>query len=59
MCSSSLKIDEGIAGHVMKTLTPWNVKDAYTDQHFSRAWDKHSGYTTKTVLAAPIVVDDK
>jgi len=43
----------------MRTLKVWNVKDAYTDQHFSRNIDKDSGYTTKTVLAAPILINKK
>ena len=43
----------------MRTMKLWNVKDAYTDQHFSRNMDKDSGYTTKTVLAAPILINKK
>jgi len=52
-------ITEGIPGYVTKTKKLWNVRDAYTDPYFSRVIDKDLGYTTKTILAAPILLNDR
>jgi len=44
----------GIAGDVAKTLVPTNIPDAYDDERFNQAFDKQTGYRTKSVLCLPI-----
>ncbi len=49
-----VEVGQGIAGHVAKTGKSVRVKDAYRDKRFDAAWDKKSGYRTKSILAVPI-----
>ncbi|MBI3893302.1 MAG: GAF domain-containing protein, partial [Candidatus Wallbacteria bacterium] len=44
----------GIAGHVATTGEPLNIKDAYESPLFNQAFDKKTGYRTKTILCMPI-----
>ena len=46
--------DKGVAGHVFNTGEIAIVDDAYKDKHFDRTIDEKTGYTTKTILCAPI-----
>lgn len=46
--------DKGLAGHVVKTGKPINIKDAYLDGRFNKEIDMQTGYTTKTILCMPI-----
>lgn len=46
--------DKGLAGHVVKTGHPINIKDAYLDDRFNKEIDMQTGYTTKTILCMPI-----
>lgn len=50
----SLHLGEGIAGEVARTGKIANVRDAYLDPRFSRAWDERSGYRTRSVLCVPL-----
>ena len=49
-----LKIGVGIAGHVAKTGTVINIKDAYNDKRFDPTTDKKTGYKTRSILCMPI-----
>jgi len=49
-----VKIGEGIAGHVAATGNVLNVRHAYDDPRFMRAFDQLTGYQTHTILAAPM-----
>ncbi|MDA0838070.1 MAG: SpoIIE family protein phosphatase [Planctomycetota bacterium] len=44
----------GIAGDVARTGEGSNIADAYNDKRFNQAFDKASGYRTKSVLCLPI-----
>ncbi len=44
----------GIAGDVAATGEGSNIEDAYDDERFNQAFDKASGYRTKSVLCLPI-----
>src|SRR5207248_2957971 len=44
----------GIAGTVAKTGEIINIKDAYSDDRFNRAFDVSTGYRTQTVLCVPM-----
>ena len=50
----SLHLGQGIAGEVARTGTVANVRDAYLDPRFSRAWDERSGFRTRSVLCVPL-----
>jgi signal transduction histidine kinase len=52
--SIRLALGEGIAGQVAKTGRTIVVRDAYKDSRFSPQWDVLSGYTTRSILAAPM-----
>jgi signal transduction histidine kinase len=50
----ALHLGEGIAGEVARTGKVANVRDAYKDPRFSRAWDERSGFRTRSVLCVPL-----
>lgn len=47
--------DSGIASKVFHTKEPMIVNDAQNSEHFNSSIDKGSGYTTKNILAMPIM----
>ncbi|KAG7481531.1 hypothetical protein MATL_G00067660 [Megalops atlanticus] len=48
-------LDMGIVGHVAQTKKSINVQDVSENTHFSPFVDKLTGYTTKCILATPIM----
>ncbi len=50
----ALHVGQGIAGEVARTGRAANVRDAYTDARFSRAWDERTGFRTRAVLCVPL-----
>src|SRR5262245_14993725 len=44
----------GIAGDVAKTRVVANITDAYADARFNPAFDKQTGYRTRSVLCMPL-----
>ncbi len=44
----------GIVGWVAEHKRMLNIPDAYQDERFNRAVDKHTGYRTRTILCAPM-----
>ncbi len=44
----------GIAGSVFKSKTTVNIPDAYADDRFNPAFDKKTGYRTRTILCMPV-----
>jgi len=48
-------LDRGLAGYVARTGEVLNVPDAHQDPRFNPEFDRKSGYTTKSVLAVPMV----
>ena len=49
-----LDVGEGVAGWVARTGRTVNLKDAYQDRRFHRAYDEATGYRTRSVLCMPI-----
>jgi serine/threonine protein kinase len=49
-----LPIGRGIAGTVGRTGETINIQDAYKDPRFESRTDQSSGFTTRTILAAPL-----
>jgi len=54
-----LKIGEGIAGWVAQHGKPQNIPDVADDPRFSSKADNSTGFQTKSILAAPLMVKDK
>ncbi|XP_026052125.1 rod cGMP-specific 3',5'-cyclic phosphodiesterase subunit beta [Carassius auratus] len=48
-------LDIGIVGYVAQTKKPINVKDVTQDSHFSSFVDELTEYTTRNMLATPIM----
>ena len=51
--------NKGIPGRVLHHPEIVNVKDAYANAFFARETDQKSGFTTKTILAAPVMQCDR
>lgn len=45
----------GIVGMAAETRTPINIPDAYQDSRFNPAFDKKSGFVTRSILSLPII----
>jgi len=50
-----LPLGAGIAGHVAQTRTTINIPDAYADTRFNPAFDKETGYCTRSILCLPLI----
>ncbi|CAK0847504.1 unnamed protein product [Prorocentrum cordatum] len=46
---------QGIAGYVFEHLEAVSIPDCYKDPRFDCSFDRASGYTTRSLLAAPIL----
>ena len=55
----TLELGQGIAGAVALSRVPELVADCAADPRFYRDADKVTGFTTRSLLAAPLVVHDK
>ncbi|HLH24189.1 MAG TPA: GAF domain-containing protein [Chloroflexota bacterium] len=53
-----LPLGQGIAGHVAASGDTVNIPDAYQDPRFNPAFDRASGYRTRTILCTPLVGRD-
>src|SRR4051794_6330831 len=53
-----LPLGEGIAGHVGATGETINLPDAYEDARFNPAFDRQSGYRTRSMLCMPLIGRD-
>ncbi|MBI5366582.1 MAG: SpoIIE family protein phosphatase [Planctomycetes bacterium] len=52
-------IGKGIAGHVAESQSIVNITDAYNDPRFNPAFDKQTGYRTRTILCAPLLTHER
>ena len=50
-------IGKGLSGTVAADGNIINIAEAYHDDRFNQAYDKKSGYRTKTILCHPIRAD--
>ncbi len=55
----TLASDEGIVGRCVQKNTPAIVRDAARDPNFQNAVDAKTGFTTKSILCAPLSVKDE
>ncbi len=49
-----LPVGQGLAGFVAATGKVLNIQDAYGDPHFDRAFDRLTGFRTRTILTVPM-----
>jgi two-component system NtrC family sensor kinase len=54
-----LKLGQGIAGHVALTGQPAVVNDAYSDERFYEEVDQATGFVTRSILCAPLLLHDR
>ncbi|MFH1726122.1 MAG: GAF domain-containing sensor histidine kinase [Elusimicrobiota bacterium] len=54
-----LKMGEGIAGSVAQSATPMIINDVTKDPRWSPKIDEDSGFKTRSILAAPIILKGK
>ncbi|HUF16753.1 MAG TPA: GAF domain-containing SpoIIE family protein phosphatase, partial [Thermoanaerobaculia bacterium] len=50
-----LAVGSGVAGDVARTLRLSNIPDPYSDPRFDPAWDRESGFRTRSILSAPVL----
>jgi signal transduction histidine kinase len=50
-----LPAGQGIAGQVARTRAVENIPDAYADPRFNRAFDRRTGYRTRSILTLPLI----
>src|SRR5438105_2402747 len=50
-----LKLGQGIAGSVAKDRKPAIINDAKADPRWSPAMDKSTGFSTRSILAVPLI----
>jgi signal transduction histidine kinase len=54
-----LKLGQGIAGHVALLHEPLVVEDAYSDSRFYCEVDNATGFLTRSILGAPLLVQNR
>jgi diguanylate cyclase (GGDEF)-like protein len=54
-----IRADSGIAGHVYTTGKAYCTADAHKDRHFYDGIDEETDYTTNTLVAIPIRIEDE
>jgi diguanylate cyclase (GGDEF)-like protein len=54
-----IRADRGIAGHVYATGRSYSTDDAAGDRHFYGAFDEETDYTTRTLIAIPIRIEQE
>ena len=51
--------DHGLTSWVLRNGKMINTPDAYTDPRFDSSIDKRTGFKTTSILACPIIYEDK
>ena len=54
-----LKADQGIVGKSVQSKCCQMIRDVSQDKNFSKTVDEQSGFITKSILCAPLLVQDK
>jgi GAF domain-containing protein len=55
----SIPLDHGIAGYVVMTGQPISVSDVRRDPRFNQDFASSTGYVPQSILATPLLVDDR
>jgi len=59
LVGQEIRADRGIAGHVYATGRSYSTDDAAGDRHFYGAFDEETDYTTRTLIAIPIRIEQE
>lgn len=54
-----IPLDQGIAGYVANTGQPIAISNVQNDPRFSRGTAEKTGYVPKSILAMPLITDDR
>jgi GAF domain-containing protein len=54
-----IPLDQGIAGYVANTGQPIAISNVQTDPRFARDTAERTGYVPRSILAMPLIVDDR
>jgi signal transduction histidine kinase len=52
----TLKVGEGVAGHVVQTGKPMVIQDVSKEGRFSDKFDKITGFSTRSILCVPLLL---
>jgi len=52
----TLKVGEGVAGHVVHTGKPMVIQDVSKEERFSDKFDKITGFNTRSILCVPLML---
>ena len=52
----TLKIGEGVAGHVVQSGKPMVIQDVTREEKFSDKFDRLTGFETKSILCVPLMI---
>jgi signal transduction histidine kinase len=52
----TLKVGEGIAGHVVQTGKPVAIQDVTKEERFTDKFDRITGFSTKSILCVPLMI---
>lgn len=55
----TLKVGEGIAGHVILTGKPMVIHDVSREKRFSDKHDRITGFKTRSLISVPLILRDK
>ena len=55
----TLKLDEGIAGHVVRTRQPIVAQDVRQEKFFSDKFDRKTGFETRSMICVPLILRGK
>jgi len=55
----AIQADSGIAGHVYTSGCAYSTADASKDRHFYGGFDEETEYTTRTLVAIPIRIEEE
>ena len=54
-----LPLGQGVAGYVISSASIACINDAYSDARFDRTTDERTGFTTRNILAVPLLLGSR
>lgn len=59
LVGTKIPLDKGIAGYVVMTGQPLTISNVRQDPRFNQAFAESTGYVPSSILATPLLVDDR
>jgi GAF domain-containing protein len=59
LVGTKIPMDKGIAGYVVMTGQPLTISNVRQDPRFNQAFAESTGYVPSSILATPLLVDDR